>query len=57
MKSTESSPAAPPRPGYGISNAMLAEFESELATTRKFLERVPAEKLAWRPHEKSMTAG
>jgi uncharacterized damage-inducible protein DinB len=57
MKSTESSPAAPPRPGYGISSAMLAEFEAELATTRKFLERVPAEKLAWRPHEKSMTAG
>jgi uncharacterized damage-inducible protein DinB len=36
---------------------MLAEFEAELATTRKFLERVPADKLAWRPHEKSMTAG
>jgi uncharacterized damage-inducible protein DinB len=36
---------------------MLAEFEAELATTRKFLERVPGDKLAWRPHEKSMTAG
>jgi hypothetical protein len=56
MKSTEPTPA-PPRPGYGVSGAMLAEFEAELATTRKFLERVPAEKLAWRPHEKSMTAG
>ncbi|MGE3244050.1 MAG: DinB family protein [Pirellulales bacterium] len=40
-----------------ISTAMLAEFEQELATTRRFLERVPEDKLAWRPHEKSMTAG
>jgi uncharacterized damage-inducible protein DinB len=36
---------------------LLAEFEQELQTTRRFLERVPADKLAWRPHEKSMTAG
>jgi uncharacterized damage-inducible protein DinB len=36
---------------------MLAEFEAELGTTRKFLERVPADKLTWRPHEKSMTIG
>jgi uncharacterized damage-inducible protein DinB len=26
-------------------------------TTRKVLERVPAEKLAWKPHDKSMTLG
>jgi hypothetical protein len=30
---------------------------AELATTRKFLERMPDERLTWRPHEKSMTAG
>jgi uncharacterized damage-inducible protein DinB len=40
-----------------IATAMLAEFEQELATTRRFLERVPEDKLGWRPHEKSMTAG
>jgi uncharacterized damage-inducible protein DinB len=40
-----------------IAKAMLEEFESEVRTTRKFLERVPEEKLDWRPHEKSMTAG
>ncbi len=40
-----------------IGNGLLAEFESELATTRRFLERVPADRLEWRPHEKSMTAG
>ncbi len=37
--------------------ALLAEFEAELATTRKFLERIPSDRLTWRPHEKSMTAG
>jgi len=41
----------------GIAQSMLAEFEKELNTTRKFLERVPAARLTWRPHEKSMTAG
>ncbi len=40
-----------------IATAMLAEFEQELKTTRRFLERVPEDKLGWRPHEKSMTAG
>ncbi len=40
-----------------IADAFLAEFEQEAKTTRKFLERIPADKLNWRPHEKSMTAG
>jgi uncharacterized damage-inducible protein DinB len=40
-----------------IAQALLSEFERELGTTRKFLERVPEERLTWRPHEKSMTAG
>jgi uncharacterized damage-inducible protein DinB len=40
-----------------IAQAILDEFERELATTRKFLERMPDERLTWRPHEKSMTAG
>ena len=43
--------------GHEIATSLLAEFEQELATTRKFLERVPEERLTWRPHEKSMTAG
>jgi uncharacterized damage-inducible protein DinB len=42
---------------HEIAAALLAEFEQELITTRKFLERVPAERLDWRPHEKSMTVG
>lgn len=40
-----------------IATAYLAEFEHELKTTRRFLERVPDDKLGWRPHEKSMAAG
>ena len=40
-----------------IAHAMLGEFEHESKTTRKFLERVPQDKLMWRPHEKSHTAG
>lgn len=34
-----------------------AEFREEAVTTRRVLERVPAEKLGWRPHAKSMSLG
>jgi uncharacterized damage-inducible protein DinB len=47
----------PAAAGREIATSLFAEFEQELGTTRKFLERVPAERLTWRPHEKSMTAG
>jgi uncharacterized damage-inducible protein DinB len=40
-----------------ISQAFIGEFEHEAATTRKCLERIPAEKLTWKPHEKSMMLG
>ena len=40
-----------------ISPMILEEFERELVTTRKFLERLPGDKLSWRPHPKSMSAG
>jgi uncharacterized damage-inducible protein DinB len=40
-----------------IAQAMLGEFEHECKTTRKFLERVPQDKLLWKPHPKSHTAG
>jgi uncharacterized damage-inducible protein DinB len=40
-----------------IADAFLGEFENEAKTTRKFLERVPENKLTWKPHEKSKTAG
>ena len=37
--------------------ALISEFEQEAATTRRVLERVPTDKLAWKPHEKSMSLG
>lgn len=37
--------------------AMISEFEQEAATTRRVLERVPADKLTWKPHDKSMSLG
>lgn len=40
-----------------IAQAFLAEFEQESNITRKFLERLPEDKLTWKPHEKSMSAG
>src|SRR5271170_3017342 len=38
-----------------IRDALLPEFDQEMATTRKTLERVPEGKPDWKPHEKSMT--
>jgi uncharacterized damage-inducible protein DinB len=32
---------------------LLPEFDHEFAQTRRTLERVPADRFAWRPHEKS----
>src|SRR4029077_1649170 len=37
--------------------AILQELEQEAATTRRVLERVPSDKLAWKPHDKSMSLG
>jgi uncharacterized damage-inducible protein DinB len=39
------------------AQSFLAEFEIQAPITRKFLERLPEDKLTWKPHEKSMTAG
>lgn len=40
-----------------IAQSILDEFEQQAPVTRRFLERLPEDKLTWRPHEKSMTAG
>ena len=39
------------------TNAMLNELSEEAVTTKRVLERVPADKLSWRPHAKSMSLG
>ncbi len=40
-----------------IGQAMLPEFETEMANTRKILERIPNDKLDWKIHDKSLTIG
>lgn len=36
-----------------ISDLLLPELDSEIAVTRRVLERVPDDKAEWKPHEKS----
>lgn len=38
-----------------ISETLLPEFDQEMATTRRVLERVPTDKGKWKPHEKSFS--
>jgi uncharacterized damage-inducible protein DinB len=38
-----------------LSEALLPEFDQEMANTRRSLERVPEDKFGWKPHEKSGT--
>ena len=40
-----------------IKDALLAEFDHEMGTTRRLLERVPAADFGWKPHEKSFSLG
>ena len=41
----------------GMIEPILMELEQEAATTRRVLDRVPEDKLGWKPHAKSMTLG
>ena len=34
----------------GLSEGLLKEVDSEMASTRKTLERIPEDKLTWKPH-------
>ena len=40
-----------------IIKALLLELEQEAETTRRVLERVPGDRLSWKPHAKSMSLG
>jgi uncharacterized damage-inducible protein DinB len=40
-----------------IAHKFLEEFEAQAPVTRRFLERLPEDKLTWKPHQKSLTAG
>jgi uncharacterized damage-inducible protein DinB len=43
--------------GMSLNQAILPEFDHEMANTRKSLERVPDDKLGFKPHAKSMSLG
>ena len=40
-----------------IGQTLLPEFDLEMATTRRLLERVPSDKGQWKPHPKSFPLG
>jgi uncharacterized damage-inducible protein DinB len=40
-----------------MNQAMLGEFDHEMANSRKALERVPDDKFDWKPHAKSFSMG
>ena len=40
-----------------ISELLLLDFDSEIANTRRTLERIPENDPQWKPHEKSMPIG
>ena len=40
-----------------LKDALLVEYDHETATTRKLLERIPDDKLAYVPHSRSMALG
>ena len=40
-----------------FNDFLLPEFDHEMGTTRRLLERVPTSALGWKPHAKSMSLG
>jgi uncharacterized damage-inducible protein DinB len=42
---------------HAIAEKLIPEFDQEMATTRRLLERVPTDKGTWKPHEKSFALG
>ncbi len=50
--SSATEPAAP-----SLKQLALGDLEQEVSITRRVLERVPDEHLAWKPHDRSMALG
>lgn len=40
-----------------LAEQIVAELENEAQTTKRLLERIPDEKLSWKPHVKSFSLG
>jgi uncharacterized damage-inducible protein DinB len=57
MKSPTATMELQGEPLKPLAQQLLAEFEQQVPITRRFLERLPEDKLTWRPHNRSMSAG
>lgn len=57
LAETHSPATSQPASNAAIAQFMLQEFEQQAVFTRKYLERVPEDKLTWKPHESCLTAG
>ncbi len=44
-------------PVAAMIQPMLSEFREEVVITKRVLDRVPGDKLSWKPHMKSMSLG
>jgi uncharacterized damage-inducible protein DinB len=40
-----------------VGESLLPEFDQEMATTRRVIERVPSDRGEWKPHAKSFSVG
>ena len=40
-----------------IAESLIPEFDQEMASTRRLLERVPGDRAEWKPHPKSFALG
>src|SRR3984893_5722983 len=40
-----------------VAEILLLDFDTEIANTRRILERIPETDPQWKPHEKSMPVG
>ena len=40
-----------------IKDGLLADYDHEMGTTRRLLERLPDDRLGWKPHPRSMSLG
>lgn len=40
-----------------VADSLLPEFDQEMAATRRLLERVPGDRVEWKPHPKSFALG
>src|SRR6187200_1232623 len=53
----ETSPIPEENPRMSYAETVLPEFDQEMSSTRKVLERIPDDKLDWQAHPKSHTIG